>query len=329
MARMTTNRRKRGVCASPQPLLYINRYWQANNSPHGRALLPLPVDCQGTIGLPPVYLHLRVAVVLGQLLPWALSEEAMPPSLNRLPPLSEATQEELWHTQHGTVNQISYADKMRLFDPGDWLRITFDVRSLVAQVRGEMFMKSKIQAGQHLMVVFLRTLRELPYTFGSRFSWYESYSIPPLDSKCVTESLELEAEHHRWDLCISGQLQFTLITISCVSGFLEFSLVQVWFCGCFCGEWYFCGVLSSTVRFWIHQIRVYTYERGRSVGLFNGFSPANVEKIPDDLLRRSFPWARTSDSQLPDSGFVFLKKKDFQWRSHQKHILVGFSMVIY
>ena len=65
------------------------------------------------------------------------------------------------HIQQSTVNQISHVDKMRIFDPGEWLRISFDVRSLVAHVRGEMFMKSKIQAGHHLMIVFVRTVSSM------------------------------------------------------------------------------------------------------------------------------------------------------------------------
>ena len=71
-----------------------------------------------------------------------------------------------------------------------------------------------------------------------RFFWCHAlWSIPPLVSKFAIKSLELDVEHHRWDLRRFGQLQFTLITISCVSGFSDFALVQVLFCGYFCGEW--------------------------------------------------------------------------------------------
>lgn len=52
-------------------------------------------------------------------------------------------------------------DKMRVFDPGEWLRIAFDVRLLVAHVRGEMFLKPKIQSGQRPMTVYLRTVSTL------------------------------------------------------------------------------------------------------------------------------------------------------------------------
>lgn len=65
------------------------------------------------------------------------------------------------HFQEGTVTIIPLVDKMRLFDPGEWLRISFDVRLLVAHVRGEMFLKSKMQSGQHPMMVYLRRVSTL------------------------------------------------------------------------------------------------------------------------------------------------------------------------
>lgn len=72
--------------------------------------------------------------------------------------VSEATDDELWHIQHGSVDRISPRDKLRLTDPGEWLRIKLDVRSVVVKMRGGMFARSKAQAGEHFMMIFLRTM---------------------------------------------------------------------------------------------------------------------------------------------------------------------------
>jgi len=39
------------------------------------------------------------------------------------------------HIRHGSVDQILNNDKLRLADPGEWLRIKFDVRPVVIQFR--------------------------------------------------------------------------------------------------------------------------------------------------------------------------------------------------
>ena len=80
-----------------------------------------------------------------------------------LPCISETTEDERWHIEHGTVDQLQCSLKLRFADPGDWIRIKFDLKPLVQHVRGEKFLQSKVQAGEHLTLVYYRpmsTLRE-------------------------------------------------------------------------------------------------------------------------------------------------------------------------
>ena len=63
---------------------------------------------------------------------------------------SEATEEELRHICNGTLDQVQAIELVRAFDPGAWIRIAFDVRSVASILRGEPFVKSKLQLGPDL-----------------------------------------------------------------------------------------------------------------------------------------------------------------------------------
>lgn len=74
---------------------------------------------------------------------------------------SEATEEELRHICNGTLDQVQAIDMVRAFDPGAWVRIAFHVRSVASILRGEPFLKSKLQSGQTSHLVFARTFSDL------------------------------------------------------------------------------------------------------------------------------------------------------------------------
>ena len=74
---------------------------------------------------------------------------------------SEATEEELRHICNGTLDQVQAIDMVRAFDPGAWVRIAFDVRSVASILRGEPFLKSKLQSAQTSHLVFARTFSDL------------------------------------------------------------------------------------------------------------------------------------------------------------------------
>ena len=74
---------------------------------------------------------------------------------------SEATEEELHHICNGTLDQVQAIALVRAFDPGAWVRIAFDVRSVASILRGEPFVKSKLQLGQTSQLVFARTFSDL------------------------------------------------------------------------------------------------------------------------------------------------------------------------
>jgi len=66
-----------------------------------------------------------------------------------LPCISETTEDERWHIEHGTVNLLQSSLKLRFVASGDWIRIKFDFKPLALHVRGEKFTHSKVQAGEH------------------------------------------------------------------------------------------------------------------------------------------------------------------------------------
>ena len=78
-----------------------------------------------------------------------------------LPCISETTDDERWHIEHGTVDLLQSSLKMRFVAPGDWIRIKFDLKPLARHARGEMFLHSKMQAGEQLMMVYFRPMRAL------------------------------------------------------------------------------------------------------------------------------------------------------------------------
>ena len=57
-----------------------------------------------------------------------------------LPCISETTDDERWHVEHGTVDLLQSSLKMRFVAPSDWIRIKFDLKPLVRHNRGEMFL---------------------------------------------------------------------------------------------------------------------------------------------------------------------------------------------
>ena len=78
-----------------------------------------------------------------------------------LPCILETTDDERWHIEHDTVDLLQSSLKMRFVAPSDWIRIKFDLKPLVRHARGEMFLHSKVQAGEHLMMVYFRPVRAL------------------------------------------------------------------------------------------------------------------------------------------------------------------------
>ena len=70
---------------------------------------------------------------------------------------SEATEEELQHIRTGTLDQVEAIALVRAFDPGAWVRIAFDVKSVASLLRGEPFVRSILQLGQTSQLMFART----------------------------------------------------------------------------------------------------------------------------------------------------------------------------
>ena len=74
---------------------------------------------------------------------------------------SEATEEELQHIRTGTLDQVEAIALVRAFDPGAWVRIAFDVKSVASLLRGEPFVRSVLQLGQTSQLMFARTFSDL------------------------------------------------------------------------------------------------------------------------------------------------------------------------
>ena len=81
-----------------------------------------------------------------------------------LPCISETTDEERWHIEHGTIDLLQRNLKMRFVAPGDWIRIKFDLKPLVRHACGEFYLRSCLQAGDHLRLVYFRPMRALDDT---------------------------------------------------------------------------------------------------------------------------------------------------------------------
>ena len=75
--------------------------------------------------------------------------------------ISETTDEERWHVEHGTIDLLQSNLKMRFVAPGDWIRIKFDLKPLVRHACGESYLRSRQQAGEPLRMVYFRPMRAL------------------------------------------------------------------------------------------------------------------------------------------------------------------------
>ena len=62
---------------------------------------------------------------------------------------------------NGTLDQVQAIALVRAFDPGAWVRIAFDVKSVASLLRGEPFVRSILQSGQTSQLVFARTFSDL------------------------------------------------------------------------------------------------------------------------------------------------------------------------
>eukprot|EP00434_Breviolum_minutum_P045124 symbB.v1.2.040389.t1/scaffold7189.1/size25065/2 len=78
--------------------------------------------------------------------------------------ISETTDEERWHVEHGTIDLLQSNLKMRFVAPGDWIRIKFDLKPLVRHACGELYLRSRQQAGEPLRMVYFRPMRALGET---------------------------------------------------------------------------------------------------------------------------------------------------------------------
>ena len=81
-----------------------------------------------------------------------------------LPCISETTDEERWHIEHGTIDRLQRNLKMRFVALGDWIRIKFDLKPLVRHACGEFYLHSCLQAGEHFSLVYFRPMRALDDT---------------------------------------------------------------------------------------------------------------------------------------------------------------------
>ena len=81
-----------------------------------------------------------------------------------LPCISETTDEERWHSEHGTIDLLQSNLKLRFVAPGDWIRVKFDLKPLVRHACGEFYLRSRQQAGELLMMVYFRPMRALSET---------------------------------------------------------------------------------------------------------------------------------------------------------------------
>ena len=68
----------------------------------------------------------------------------------------DVTEDERWHLEQGSLHRIPCQDKLRFCDLNDWLRLKVDFKALLWRLRGEFFVKAKLRAGEHLMVVYVR-----------------------------------------------------------------------------------------------------------------------------------------------------------------------------
>ena len=106
-----------------------------------------------------------------------------------LPCISETTDDERWQIEHGTIDLLQSNLKMRFVAPGDWIRIKFDLKPLIRHARGEMYLHSRVQAGERLMMVYFRPMRALGETsLASVFHDLHQY----LCGKC---ELDISSQH--------------------------------------------------------------------------------------------------------------------------------------
>ena len=73
----------------------------------------------------------------------------------------DITEDERWHLEQGSLTLVPCQDKLRFCDLNDWLRLKVDIKALLWRLRGEMFAKAKLQAGEHLMLVYVRPMGAL------------------------------------------------------------------------------------------------------------------------------------------------------------------------
>ena len=64
---------------------------------------------------------------------------------------SEAAEEELRHICNGALDQVQAIALVRAFDPGAWVRIAFNVRSVASTLRGELCTIDVLQDRHHAM----------------------------------------------------------------------------------------------------------------------------------------------------------------------------------
>ena len=74
---------------------------------------------------------------------------------------SEATEEEIHYIRTGTLDQVEAIALLRAFDPGAWVRIAFDVKSVASILRGEPYVRSVLQLGQTSQLMLARTFSDL------------------------------------------------------------------------------------------------------------------------------------------------------------------------
>ena len=107
--------------------------------------------------------------------------------------ISETTDKERWHVQHGTIDLLQSNLKMRFVAPGDWIRIKFDLKPLARHACGESYLRSRQQAGEPLRMVYFGPMRALCETsLLSVFHDLQLYSLLDLYFACATMDINMD-----------------------------------------------------------------------------------------------------------------------------------------
>ena len=135
---------------------------------------------------------------------------------------SEATEEEILHIRTGTLDQVEAIALLRAFDPGAWVRIAFDVKTVASNLRSFRRFHEDRSLGKHNIQMGLPEGHSVLLHFSNNGRAYQAVLV----SMSSAPSKSKKGEHAMWKHVLPVSTDFAWLPEDVADAFCSLALHQ-------------------------------------------------------------------------------------------------------